>query len=774
MDTPPHPVIAYVDDNAAMRHAMGQVLRGAGFTVMEGGTGEDALRLARSGPELLILDVKLPDVSGFEVCRRIKQDTQTASLPVLHLSATCVDDDHKVAALESGADAYLMHPVEPLVLLATVRALLRARSAERLVRATAREWESTFNAMQDGLAILDLQGRIVRCNRTMAEWLGRSPEELAGTRAVSFHGAEEPAGGWPFFRALRSLARETSLVRRGDRWLRISADPILDADGRCEGVVRIVVDVTEQKRLQAERDSVHERVASVLASITEAYFAVDREWRFVEMNHVAAERIFRRSPADLLGKAIWDEFPAGIGTETERRFRRAMETLKPVHLEARSERLDSWFEVHAYPRGERLEVYTRDITGRKRAELEKEEAHRREREARREAEAANRLKDDFLATLSHELRTPLNAILGWTHLLRWGPPDAASRAAEVIERQARMQAQMISDMLDVSRIVSGNLSLDVQPIDLGAVIRSAADTVRPAAEAKGIRMDVSIDPSATGVMGDFDRLQQVAWNLLSNAIKFSPRDSVVRVRLDGDAHDVVLVVQDAGAGIAPEFLPHVFDRFRQADGSYSRRHGGVGLGLAIVRHLVEGHGGTVKAMSPGEGKGATFLVTIPRARLAHRAAAQAPRRDASSAPSPRGRGPLPRLDGTRILLVDDHPDTLGAVEVLLQAQGADVSSAASVALARQETLRHKPHVVLCDIGLPGEDGYTYLRWLREQPAEEGGGAAVVAVTAYAAASDRDRAMDAGFDAYLAKPLHPDDLVRLVARVRGGMVEREVQ
>ena len=345
-----------------------------------------------------------------------------------------------------------------------------------------------------------------------------------------------------------------------------------------------------------------------------------------------------------------------------------------------------------------------------------------------------------------------------------------ARAPDVIERNARMQAQLIADILDVSRIVSGKLQLDVQRVDLGAVVRAAVDAVRPAADAKDIRIDVAVTGPAE-VAGDADRLQQVVWNLLSNAIKFSDRGSSVRVGLEADAAEALLMVQDDGAGIAPEFLPHVFERFRQADGSYARAHGGVGLGLAIVRHLVESHGGTVTAVSPGLGKGATLKVRIPRARGVRPTTARSEAREAEMA-SAATRGPLPRLDGVHVLVVDDDPDTLHALEIILKSRGAEVATASSVARARESVLQHAPHVVLCDIGMPMEDGYDLLRWLRDQASKGLAPVAAVAVTAYVADRDRNRALDGGFDAYIAKPLNPDDVVRVVARMRAGLGDRE--
>jgi len=395
-----------------------------------------------------------------------------------------------------------------------------------------------------------------------------------------------------------------------------------------------------------------------------------------------------------------------------------------------------------------------------------------ERDARGAAEAANRTKDEFLATLSHELRTPLNAILGWAQLLRIGalPADEARQGLETIERSAKAQAQLIDDLLDLSRIIAGKLRVDSAPVDLGAVVRGALDSLRPAAEAKGICVVPVLDADAGSVAGDAGRLQQVAWNLLSNAIKFTPRGGRVDVCVRPSDGDVELTVADNGAGIRPDFLPHVFDRLRQADGSSTRQYGGLGLGLAIVRHLVELHGGTVSAGSGGEGRGAKFTVRLPPAVRASAAVgrpdAAGPRRE----PPDDGASPVREatdastLTGVRVLVVDDEPDAREVIRLALAQRGARVETAASASEAMAAFRRDggPPDVLLSDIAMPGEDGNTLIRRIRRLSGPEGGGVPAVALTAYARADDRDRAMAAGYQVHVPKPVEPAKLLQVVA------------
>ncbi|HEX8723617.1 MAG TPA: PAS domain S-box protein [Pyrinomonadaceae bacterium] len=388
-------------------------------------------------------------------------------------------------------------------------------------------------------------------------------------------------------------------------------------------------------------------------------------------------------------------------------------------------------------------------------------------EARKRAEEANRLKDDFLATLSHELRTPLTSILGWSRMLQTNRFDEAvtARALQTIERNAQAQAQLVDDLLDVSRIITGKLRLDVRPVDLSGVITAAADSVRPAAEAKEIELRTLLDPAAGAVSGDPERLQQVVWNLLSNAVKFTPKGGRVEVRLERADSQVEITVADTGRGIAPEFLPHVFDRFRQADQATTRQHGGLGLGLSIVRQLVELHGGTVEVRSEGEGRGATFTVSLPPLP------ARAGRADGGRRVNPASRtgGALdcpPGLEGLRVLVVDDEADTREVLLAVLASCGAQPTAAASAAEALRLLGRERYDVLVSDIGMPEEDGYDLIRRVRALAGERGGTIPAVALTAYARAEDRMRALRSGFQMHVPKPVEPAELITVVANLAG--------
>jgi signal transduction histidine kinase/DNA-binding response OmpR family regulator len=379
----------------------------------------------------------------------------------------------------------------------------------------------------------------------------------------------------------------------------------------------------------------------------------------------------------------------------------------------------------------------------------------------RQAQEASRAKDEFLATLSHELRTPMNAILGWAQLLREGKLDGptTARAVQTIDRNARVQTQLISDILDVSRIVSGKLRLDTRPVELVRVVEAALDTVRPAAQARGIELRTALDAGAGLVSGDVDRLQQVVWNLLSNAIKFTPHGGRVMVRVArADAH-VQLTVEDSGIGIDPAFLPHVFERFRQQDGSSTRPHGGLGLGLALVRHLVELHGGTVHAASAGRDRGSAFTVKLPVMSVARPPAPGPPPGQAESAASPVFAA---SLTGVNVLLVDDEADARDLFKTVLERSGARVTAVGSSAEAFSSLTTSPPDVVVSDIEMPEENGYDLIRRLRGLPPERGGRIPAAALTAYARAEDRVRALRAGFQLHVSKPVQPAELVAAVA------------
>jgi PAS domain S-box-containing protein len=406
-----------------------------------------------------------------------------------------------------------------------------------------------------------------------------------------------------------------------------------------------------------------------------------------------------------------------------------------------------------------------DVSGRRAAEVEREHLLHLERAARAEVETALRLKDEFLATVSHELRTPLTAILGWSSILnQLDVPDEEVRrsALQSIERNAKVQARIVDDVLDVARVITGKLHVDPRLVELTPIIRAAVETTRAAAGAKAITVSTSLDPDAGVVAGDPDRLQQVFWNLISNAVKFTPKGGRVDVRLARAGQYIEVAVSDTGMGISEQFLPHVFERFRQSDSSTTRAHGGLGLGLAIVRHLVEMQGGTVSAASGGEGHGAEFTVRLPRAGgvalqsgigdLESRRTLEAGHVEAASSD----------LTGLRVLVVDDEPDTLEVLRAGLSRYGAQVYTASSSADALEAVLSWKPDLIVSDLGMPGEDGFALIEKVRALSPAQGGNTPAAALTAYVREEDRSRTMDAGFQAHIPKPVDPATLAALVA------------
>jgi signal transduction histidine kinase/ActR/RegA family two-component response regulator len=391
----------------------------------------------------------------------------------------------------------------------------------------------------------------------------------------------------------------------------------------------------------------------------------------------------------------------------------------------------------------------------------------RQHELTASAEEANRIKDEFLATVSHELRTPLTVIVGWADMLLRPSLDQVSRlrGAEVILRNANMQSKLIGDLLDVSRIITGKLRLSVQPVDLGAIIIEAVEGLRPAAQAKEIRLQLQLDSPEGTISGDPDRLQQVAWNLISNAIKFTPAGGSVQVRMARVESFIEMTISDTGKGISPEFLPHVFDRFRQADATTTRVYGGLGLGLAIVHQLVELHGGAVRVSSEGEGMGATFTVMLPL-MPAHKGAS-----DVQNAPDPDFEVPHSHgsgeLQGLHVLVVDDEDDTRELLQIVLEKAGADVKTANSAAAALEAVALEVFDVLISDIGMPDEDGYSLLAKVRALANERGGKApAAAALTAYVTETDRIRVLQAGFQMHVPKPISPDELIAVVANLAG--------
>jgi len=733
------------------------------------------------------------------------------------------------------------------------RDVTERRRAEDELRKSRDQLEVILQGVADGIMVLDATGQLVRASDDAARILGFPSVEalLQVTRQEirdKFDVMDESGRPFPFSQlpGLRALGGEhaQNVLRfriratGEERWVIVKATPILDERGEPRLAVSIFHDITERKRIEEAEHFLAEAGAALastldyeatlqslarlsvprLADWCVVYIIRDGELQRLAMAHVdpAREKLAweasRRYPPDMkgagsiarvlqTGKAelypdITDEMIAGAARDAEHLGyirELGLRSGMLVPLTAHGQRLGviSFVSAESGRRyGQTDLALAESLAGRAALAIDHARLYQ-------EAQAANRIKDEFLATVSHELRTPLNAIKGWAHLLGSGKLDKAdsSRAVETINRNARAQGQIIDDLLDVSRIISGKLRLNVGQVELPLMIAAAVDTVRLAAEAKNIRLRVSIEPGDIIISGDPDRLQQVVWNLLSNAVKFTPPGGRIEVRLEKRISErmksevgsrksesetpsdssfrlhpsdfIQITVSDTGQGISPDFLPYIFDRFRQADNTTTRPHGGLGLGLAIARHLVELHGGTIRAESEGAGRGTTFIVRLPlHAVRPERGDLRPSSLKYVHAPGEMVAGsPLP-LAGVRILAVDDEPDTRDLLSVVLRQRGAEVLAVASAAEALDQLAAFSPHVLVADIGMPGEDGYTLLRKVRALGPERGGRVPAVALTAYARADDRIRALAAGFQIHVPKPVEPDELVTVVTSLIG--------
>jgi PAS domain S-box-containing protein len=518
-------------------------------------------------------------------------------------------------------------------------------------------------------------------------------------------------------------------------------------------------DISDRKRSEKEREQAEkallaseEQSRNILESITEAFFALDRNWQFTYVNP-QSEKLLDRPRGELIGKNFWREFPGLVGSELGEMHHRVMRNHVAESLTAFYPDHDRWYEVRSYPSVKGITIYFRNVTEEVRIEQEREQLLQREQVARETAETANQIKDEFLAVLSHELRSPLNPILGWSALLQQKKLDAerTTYAIATIERNARLQVQLIDDLLDISRILRGKMSLTVTPVDLNSVISAALETVRLAAEAKSIVIETIAIPSVEIAMGDAGRLQQVVWNLVANAVKFTPPGGKVTVKLSPEGNYAQIQVTDSGKGITSDFLPYVFEHFRQEDGATTRKFGGLGLGLSIARQIIEMHGGTVSVDSPGTGQGATFTVKIPLAAQ-------------SSEPSMLTPSPDPRndLSGKRILVVDDETDSREFLAFILEQAKASVTTVASGIEALQAISQSIPDLIVSDIGMPQMDGYMLLRQIRTLP--QGGQIPAIALTAYAGEIDRHNAIAVGFERHIPKPIDPEAVVRVIAEL----------
>lgn len=624
--------ILVVDDNASSLYATSRILRAAGFDVIEADNGGKAMALADQ-VGLMILDINLPDVDGFEVCRQLRARSSTAYLPIVHLSATFMDTEDMSQGLAAGADSYLTHPADPKVLVATVRALLFARQADVVKRAADARFRKVFELASSGIALLE-QDLICRdVNPAFCALAKRVRGEIVGHPLQSLIAPGQEA-------ELADLHRQ-----------------LADA-GQWEGMLRV---------LRSDESE------------------AEVEWR--------------------------------IAGEPDT--------------------------------GARIAIAT-DVTERRRAEGERERLLASERTARAEAERSNQLKDEFLAMLSHELRNPLNAILGWAKVLSrtQGTTPIIAQGLEAIERNSRVQSHLIADLLDFAGIRFGKMRLDMEVVDPASSIQASVEIVEAQAKPKNIQIDTHVADRQSRVMADQSRLQQIVWNLLSNSIKFTPQNGRVDVYAKAEGSVYQIEVVDNGQGISPEFLPRLFERFSQQETGVGKSHAGLGIGLTIVRHLVEAHSGTIEAFSEGAGRGATFRVRIPLTQ------------EQGSTLSEMTTVLLP---GLQVLVVEDDPDARALISRILADAGARVSAAGGADEALAHIAQVMPAIMVSDIGMAKKDGYQLIRTLRA-----GGYDAqrlpAIALTAFTRPEDRNDALESGFQMHLTKPVNADALKSAIAKL----------
>ena len=666
------------------------------------------------------------------------------------------------------------------------------RQAQEELRRNEARMRAVLHSAPEAVVGMDARGLVTAWNERAEKIFGWARDEALGRKLAELiippALREEHARGLDRFLAggdAPLLGRRVEMrgLKRDGTEIPCELNIIAVKDDESWSFNAFIADIAERKRNEERLRHQLAFTSAIATQLGEGLYAVDREGRLTYLNP-AAERMLGWRESELMGRFTHDvvHFQRTDGTPipaTECALLGVMQSGTSVRVEEDvfTRRNGTVFPVSytsspIVTEGQVVGAVMafHDISDRREEERRRISLLSREQEARQDAEAANRLKDEFLATLSHELRTPLNAIMGWAHLLRTGSLDeaTAARAMETIDRNAKAQNQLINDILDVSRIITGKLHLAVQPLDPAAVVEAALDTVRPAAEAKEIKLEASLEPATGTVSGDPDRLQQVVWNLLSNAIKFTPKGGRVQVKLRRVDSQAVIVVTDSGPGISPEFLPHVFERFRQGDASTTRSHVGLGLGLAIVRHLVELHGGTVEASSAGEGQGATFSVHLPLT------SARRPEEGAAGGAADEGggkEGEALRLGGLRVLIVDDDPEGREAMAAVLQRQGVQVIAASSSEEALEAIGRERPDVLLSDIEMPGEDGHSLIRKVRALPADRGRDIPAAALTAYARGEDRQKALLAGFQVHVSKPVPPDELAAVIAELAGRRAVR---
>jgi PAS domain S-box-containing protein len=620
------------------------------------------------------------------------------------------------------------------------------------------------DSSDDAILSKDLNGIITSWNQGATRIFGYTTEEAIGQSVLMLLPPEREAEEVHILQRVRQGERvdHFETVRRAKDGtlvdVSVTVSPIKDAQGKIIGASKVARDITAQK--QGSRADL--LLAAIVSSSDDAIISKSLDGIITSWNE-GARRIFGYGPEEIIGQTVLKLIPADRRDEEPK----ILERLR------RGERVDHFETVRLRKNGESFPVsltispirnlqgvivgaskIARDITDFKTASTEREQLLESERTARSQAEYANRMKDEFLSTVSHELRTPLNAIVGWTEVLEGGGQnrDEVIQGMEVIKRNAMMQAQLIEDLLDLGRISSGKMTLNVEPVDISTVIREALASVEHGARAKQITITRVLGESR-GLLGDSKRLQQVIWNLLTNAIKFTPNGGKIAISAARINSHIEVSVADSGKGISANFLPHLFERFRQADSSTTRQHGGLGIGLALVKQLAELHGGTVRAESPGEGLGSTFTLFLPVAALRAEVPRSHPGRESAAAIV------LPDLHGIKILAVDDDPDSLEPIRRILTGRNAQVQTASSVDDAMAKFSEFAPDVVLSDLGMPGKDGYELIRLIRQHPA--GANTPAAALTALARSEDRTRALTAGFQSHVTKPVAAAEIVAMV-------------
>lgn len=732
-------LILIVDDDPALLEALPETIKTRMKTIIvdTAVSAREALSLiSQTDYDAIISDIKMPDMDGLALLRKAKElrpDTPTL------LITGHGEHDLAVHALRGGAYDFIQKPIDRDHLMASLTRAIHTRHLKRQVEEQKQALARHANELEQ--IVQERTHALLEANKAKDEFLRARDRALAEAEAAQ--------------QRLAFLADVSRILAAS-----------LDYTVTLERVARIAIP-TLGDYCMVSLTAPH----GAFRRMALAHVNVKKEG---ELQHLYPRMVPENMPGmhpmitvlQSGSSTVYPEiFPQAGASEQESSY------LKTLHALG----TQSVMIVPLVARERTLGVITfgTDESGRRYGQADLELAEELARRAAlavdnarlySEAQEANRIKDEFLATVSHELRTPLTAILGWAQMLQAGTLDemTAKRALNSIERNAKSQAHLIEDLLDISRIITGKLRLDVRPVELPPVIEAAIDAVRPAADAKIIKLQKALDMKAGLVSGDPDRLQQVVWNLLSNAIKFTPRGGEVRISLQRVASQARISVSDTGQGIAPSFLPYMFDLFRQADSTITRKHGGLGLGLAIVRHVVEMHGGTVHADSPGEGKGATFTVSLPLIGMR--------RPGDSTGTAAWGRklsdGTLfdrqTVLKGMHVLVVDDEPETREMlVEVLVQ-YGAEVKASASVHEALEALEHWQADVLVSDIGMPGEDGYELIRKVRAMDPERGGRIPAVALTAYARVEDRLKALSAGFQMHISKPVEPAELAAVVA------------